>query len=592
MSLLGTLLVVFSAQAAVDDDNSNIASCYSAYHLQQQLDLSVNFGSSKQHQKTKVDLDIHVREIYVTKRYLLNKNFDSIKNIRSFVVFVKPNMSKIDGIEIDISERYQNPFLVFVDVDSGELINLKSTTKDSSVLNEYLSFFDLFQYSVRNGEYLYRNGNGWYQAEISNVRNKIGQLARKNVGYVKADNTSIVKQVVDSELFITLDKSQSECFYQKANGVEVFKRVLSANSFVDGESKMTVQADIKRALPLSHFFYTLTEDLALWPGFTRVEVITREEAFSRLPFFLAQLSSLTHDKSQFLNAMLTDKSVWPHLPEYVVANGLSEELSLKLFWALDRIDSTESVNALAAFVTSPLSDRDFYRAVMALGSTTAPFDQASVELLKNHMANFTNPEYADSEKLTFVRMLGAMANRRSNTDPQQSSELKSFLYSQVGGFGEDVNAAVIDAIGNLKDSIDLEGEEILLHELFTDSEKLRQSAASAFKRVPYKAKNSDIFIGQLVNESNTEIRSTLIEVMGRADKTDLVVKHQLLSLVNNSKSPELKNKSLGSLKKIDYNFEDNDILVLESKLRKETNKANQRLLASLILKHRRKQSNR
>ena len=77
-----------------------------------------------------------------------------------------------------------------------------------------------------------------------------------------------------------------------------------------------------------------------------------------------------------------------------------------------------------------------------------------------------------------------------------------------------------------------------------------------------------------------------VDVLGRTDKTDLEVKHKLLSILSDQK---LKNKSLRSLKKIDYAFQGDEIQLLESRLRQETETSNQRLLASLILKHRRKQ---
>ena len=590
--MLSTQTIALPAIGA--ETNSAKASCYSAYHFQQRMDLSVNFGSSVQQQKTKLDIDVHVKEIAVSEhnRSLLKGDAAVAENIRSFVIFINPNSSKVNGVEVDMSERYLHPFLVFVDGDSGKMIGLKSTVKESEILNEYMSFFDLFQYSERSGEYLYRNGNGRYQAQITQAEKGSGQLTRKNTGYLESDDKNKgVHHLQESILSITLDEAKAECFYRKGEGGETFKRVLSAKAFVEGDAKITIEADLTRALPAKHFFYRLTDELAAWPVFEKVETvgITREEALEKLPFMLTELSSLTEDRSQFIAAMLADKELWPHLAEYVLANELSDELSVKLFWSLDKIDSAESVNALAQLATSPLSDRDLFRAVMALGSTSASFGQNSVEMLKNHMANFTNPEFSQTESLTFIRMLGAMVDNRSASDPLQSNELRSFLYTQAGSFDESVNAAVIDAIGNLKGSIDIEGEKILLQGLSEESDKVRLSAVSAFKRVPYKSENSDVFIDQLNSENNIQIKSTLIDVMGKTDNSDLEVKYQLLSLIDDSISPKLKNKSLGSLKKIDYVFEDEDILILEAKLRKETDKASQRLLAALILKHRRNQ---
>lgn len=586
-------LQMVAAQASEQRLSNTNTSCYSSYHFTQKMDLSVNFGSSIQQQKTQVDMDIHVREIAVSDNTRSQfRNESRPDDIRSFVMLVNSNLSKVNGVEVDMSERFRHPFLVFLDNDSGKLLDLKSTVEDLEIRQQYLSFFDLFQYSEHSGEYRYRNSNGWYQAKISQTAKNPARLIRENTGYLETDeDNNRTQQLKQSILSITMDDTQSECFYRKAEGEEAFNRVLTAKAFVKGDARITIEADLTRTLPAQHFFYTLTDELTTWPVFDNMQTvsITQEQAFSKLPILLTELSSLILDRSQFIQAMLADREVWPFLSNYILTHSLSDELSVKLFWSLDRIDTTESVNALAKLVTSPLSDRDLFRAMMALGSTSASFDQASVELLKNHMATISSTGFTRSDDITFIRMLGAMVDNRNTTDPHQSNELKHFLYDQAGAYDETVNAAVIDAIGNLKGSIDVEGEEILLQGLSEESDNIRLAAISAFKRVPYKAENSYVFIDQLNNENNINIKSRLIEVMGRTNNSDYEVKQQLLSLVNNSTSPKLKNKSLGSLKKINYAFEDNDIQILESELRQETDKASQRLLAALILKHRRQQ---
>jgi len=584
--LLAATTQLFGAESIVD------TGCYSAYHLEQKLDLTLTFGDNVEHQNSMVDVDIHVKEISVS---VINPDqsqasYSTADSVRSFIVLISPNTSKVNGIHMDKSERYRNPFLVFMDGDSGRLIDLKSTVKDPSVLHEYLSFFDLFQYSEHSGDYHYRNGNGHYLAQVGTDENLPGTIIRKNTGYIESNDASGPKiDIQDSFLSITLDDSHSDCFYQKGTGKDLFKTVMSKKAFVEGESEIVIESDLKRALPSTHFFYTLTDDLALWPTPDKVVTITREQAMERLPDFIFQLSSLTLDDPEFLRTIISEQSLWPHLADYITESGLTNELSMQLFWALDKIDTSESVAALTNLATSALSSRDHLRAVLALGSTSAPFGPDSVALLKSYMSNFADPEFAQPESLTYVRMLGAMANRRSAANPVQSSEIKNFLYSQAGTYmNESVNAAVIDAIGNLKSSIDPEGEEILLQSLSETSDQIRQSAAAALKRVPYKPENSDILISQLENESNIAVKNTIIEVLGKTNNNDLKVKHQLLAVLDNYNDSGIKKKSLGSLKKIDYIFEAEDIHRLESRLRKETDKSSQRLLASLILKHRRR----
>lgn len=591
MTLMLSLQMV-SAQASEERISNTNTSCYSSYHFKQKMALSVNFDSSIQQQKTYVDMDIHVREIAVSdKTRTLLKNESEPDDIRSFVILVNSNLNKVNGVEVDMSEHYRHPFLVFIDKDSGKLLDLKTTDEDSEIRQQYLSFFDLFQYSERIGKYQYRNSNGWYQAKITRTEKHPAQLTRENIGYLDTDKeNNRTQQHQQSLLAITMDDTQTECFYRKAEGEEVFNRILTKKAFVKGNAKITIEADLTRALPPKHFFYTLTDELTTWPVFDKVETasMTQKEAFIKLLVLLTDLSSLTLDRSKFIQAMLADKKVWPYLSEYIQTHEISDELSVKLFWSLDRIDTVESVNALAKLVTSSLSDRDLFRAVMALGSTSASFDKASVELLKNHMLTISSTGAYRDDDITFIRMLGAMADNRSTKDPVQSNDLKQFLYSQAGVSNETVNAAVIDAIGNLKDSIDIEGEEILMQGLSEESDNIRLAAISAFTRVPYNAANSKVFIDQLNTENSINIKSRLIEVMGRTDNNDYEIKQQLLSLVNDSSSHKLQNKSLSSLKKINYVFEDVDIKILESRLRQETDKANQRLLAALILKHRRK----
>lgn len=591
--IAGMLFLTWPVLAVESNVSSNKNEyCYSAYNLQQQLDLTVNFGASTQHQKTKVDVDLHVREIPVSaeNQNSLKSKKGKLRELRSYVVFVRPNRSNVNGVDMDRSKHYRHPFLVIVDAGTGEILDLKSTSKTQSVLDEYFSFFDLFQYSKKQGEYHYRNGNGFYLADINYASNNNSEasLIKKNHGYLNTSNKNkSTLQVKDNLFFMQLAKSQTECFYKKAKGNESFKSNLSKEAYVEGRAKIIIESDLTRALPGTHFFYTLTDDLKLWPSYKQLDRITKKEAFAKLPFLMARLSSSTEDDSKFLKEMLADISLWPYLAEYILQNELSDELSIQLFWALDRIDTTESVSALVSLVTSPLSARDHLRSVLALGSTSASFDDRGITALKEHMANYSNPGFYQSKNLTFVRMLGAMASNRNITEPMQSSEIKEYLYSQAGVFDESVNAAVIDAIGNLKDSIDSEGETILLQGVTEGSNKVRQSAASAFKRVPYKSEYSDVFIEQLANESSMEIKYALVDVMGRTDNTDGRIKHQLLSLLKNSSSPTLKNKSLGSLKKVGYIFQDSEITLLESQLRYETDRSNQKILASLILKHRR-----
>ncbi len=581
------LIATLSANAGMQTDSVNKNTlCYSAYHLEQDLNLRVNFGESVEQQKTKVDVDLHVREIAVTNNMYSNvsKLTSGRAGLRSYLFLVSPNSSKTNGVVMDMKSRYQHPFVVVVDRVSGELLDISSTVADEIVLNEYRSFYDIFQYSRKTGEYRYRNGNGWYQAVIEGE----GEYrVKKNLGYVDNSNDANL-QIEESYLAITIDKSLQECFYKEGEGKEKFKSVMSVKAFVDADSSFTVEADSNRALPTSHYFYSLTGDFSTWPGFEKeVNVISRDKALEKLPAFMDTLSLMTEDDDLFLKMLIQEKNLWQYLSENIMEYGLSDDLSKKLFWALDRIDTEASVSALAILTTSPLSARDHYRAVLALGSTNAAFDQNSVDILISHLSNFSNPEYAQPENLTFVRMLGAMASQRSMTDPQHSAEIKDFLYSQVGSFDDNTNAAVIDAIGNLKGTIDVEGESILSNQLSSSSDVERLSAASAFKRIPFNSDNNEMMLDKLTAERNYEIKNVILDVLAKSNKSDNHVKHKLISVLDNNK---LRHSALKSMKQIGYDYQGEEIQVLEKTLRNEKNSANQRLLASMILKNRREQA--
>lgn len=566
--------------------------CYSSYRVQQDLDLTVKFGERINHQKTNIDVAIHIREIKVSEkdRSIIKASAREEVNLRSFIFLVRPEVKAENLLDAELLQRYQHPFVVLTDADSGALIDLKSTVKDQAVVNEYLSYFDLFQYSKSAGEYQYKNGNGDYQARMTGSGLNNAELIRKNSGYMKA--TTVNDQEADfsqSILEILLGLSPAECFYERSKGSESYETTLSDNAFVKGDAVFQVISDDSKTLPENHFFYALTGQLEHWPSFDSETKIPREEALSKIPGLLSDVTDLINDDERFINALLLEKESWPYLAEYILQHGISDALSKELFWALDKIDTTESANALTILATSQLPPRDTFRAVMALGSTKAPLSEESIVLLKTQWMESASVNSGEINELIYIRMMGAFSQQRDHTAPLQSRELKSFLYSQVDGYSEPVNVAIIDAIGNLGGSIDAEGEEILLQKLSQGTDRIRNSAAAAFSRIPYEPAYSDFFINQINSENNVAVKKSLIEVLGKTDHTDESVKHHLLSLLKTSGNSELENKMLGSLKEIDYVFDSADVEILESKLGQEQNAANQRLLAGLILKHRRGQ---
>ncbi len=557
--------------------------CYSVYNIQQDLNLTMNYGATEQRQTINVDIDLHVKELAMSPAQVTYFNALGVDAVRSFIFLAQANNPKTIPVATNTNHRYQHPFMVIVNANSGELISIKSTEDDNAALNEYRSFYDLFQYSKNKGEYHYQNGNGRYTASIDT---QAGQLIKTNLGYTKKGNNASMVSIEKHFLNILLDQKGGECFYQKSHGKEHFKTVLSPNAFVAGNASVTVTAQPSNALPASHVFYSLTDNLLAWPSYKKAVVMSAEQALDKIPNFLVGLAATLDDKDQFIAMMLQQQALWPYLAEHIQTGQLSDKLSLTLFWALDKINTMGSVHALVNLTTSDLTTRDQFRAVLALSSTSAPFNQNDIALLTSQFSSFGYNEQIQTNELMYMRMLGAMASRRHVTDPAHSMEIKQFLYSQVDSFDPKVNAAVISAIGNLKDSIDSEGESILISSLAADSEQVRVSASSAFKRVPYKPEHGEQFIDRLGNEPSNKVRKNLIIALGRASHSEITVKQKLIAELDN---PVLDQNALTSLKKVGFTFANEDITVLENKLRNEPNRVNQRLLASLILKHRSQQ---
>ena len=589
-------LLTFNAQA-IGMQKGNDESCYSAYHLQQKMDMSVQFGEVLNQQKTELDIDMHVRETPTENKYLelvkKNKGEGKWNHLRSYIVWIDPNVDKGKGAVTKSPEHYRHPFMAIVNSKTGEILDLESTTKNKNIITKYMSLFDLFQYTNLSGKHRYRNGNGFYTGKIVKDKKNIDQIIKSNQGYLNSDNE--VKKglkIIESNFNIDLAKATTtlanDCFYKKGNGVENFKTTLSAQSSISAISKFVIASEYEKKLKQDHFFFELSSDLSTWPSFVIDTSITKDQALSKLPDIVLSLSALIKDEANFLETMIANKAIWPYLADYIQETGISNDLSLQLFWSLDRIDSPDSVDALAKLVTAPLNPRDHFRSVMALGSTDAALSDNSVDLLHEKLESFSNPEKVLDRNLTFVRVLGTIARNRNETDPVQSEKLRALLYSKVSAFDEKTNTAVIDAIGNLRNSIDDEGIEILMQGTIEKSERVRLSATRAFTRIPYKSEYSEKFLSQLADEDSFSVKSKIIEVLGNTDKSDLKVKKQLLSVVKHARDANYEGQSLKSLKKINYSFKDDDMKIFSNKLRSETNKKNQKLLASMILKHRRK----
>ncbi len=560
--------------------------CSSSYLFKQKLDLNVMFGSSSK-ETTKREIVFHVRELPVSvkknKNYTNNKG--NLKNIRQYALLAIPKINSSNGIDVDISKRYEYPFMAIVDADSGAVIDLKSVANERNVIDEYKSYMDYFQYTDKKGIYRYQNGNGFYNANIE-IESATGKISKDNRGYIALDGNNIIK-INKSTQIITPSEEDSACFFSHSQVSEDYKMVMSDKAFVQTSSNVEIVLQKNMMLSDSHYFYSLTDNLNMWPKPQPAKKLSKKEALEKIPEYISQLSLQLTDDKMFLETMRKNTDIWPYLTDYLLVHGMTKELSVQLFWSLDRIDTTESVDLLTELATSPLTDADNFRAALALGSTSAPFSTVSIDKLITDVEVSHISGEVNASHFVNIRMLGAMAKNRILTSPEQHSEIKLFLYSQVGLYDEKTNAVVIDAIGNLKSSIDEQGEDILFSALNNGSEKTQQAAAAAFTRIPYKSEYMDTFIDIVNVENTTSVKSDIVLAMGNADDSDYKVKDELLLLLKNNNVDAIRKSSLKSMEKIGFKLSSTDVNQLEMQLKNESDKYSQKLLAKLILNSRR-----
>lgn len=583
ISLLLSSLAV-SGQATVATE-----SCYSAYQLKQKLLLSVVLGDSIQKQNIHLEMDVHAREVETSQEFLVKlerqKKY-SPENVRSYVILLMPRKNKVNGVNSEFAQRYQHPFLANVDELSGELIDIVSTTNEKNIVKEYLGYFDLFQYSTNDGHYRYRNGNGNYNAQIEYPKSETNSLSKTNRGYLDSNKFKILQN--NTLIQLTPSDIGNHCFYQSARVTEVFTNTLTKDSYMKGDASISITIDNKTKLPEEHFFHSLTNDLTQWPTYNREEKLTRRQAFKRLPVLFSQLQFLVDDKTAFLTLFKTEKALWPYLADFMTQEGSDSALVNRVIWSLNRINTTESVSSLLKVTMSELPSKNVYRSILAMITSSAEIDPQSIDDLKNYLSDFKYAEETSQEALLLLRSLGAMAKHRSQHSPMQSEEIKQYLYTQLTGAGNQFKSSLYESIGALGNSIDREGVELLMHGLSEQQTAVKDSAINALTKIPYQKNNSDLYIAKLETELHSTTKNKLIELLGKTDKEDTLVKDKLLDIVNEPNNFSQSKNSIASLKKIGFEFSDSEIQILESRLRTETDKSSQTKLASLILKHRRR----
>ena len=561
--------------------------CYSVYRVEKRLDLSVNFGLSLERRHVSSTVDVHVRELPPRRPTGETAEDESDDRPRSFLFQLRSAVARSEGVTEDLSRRYAPPFVVRASRANGAALELLTTHADETVTKEYRALFDLFQYSPEGGRHRYTDGNGLYVASMEKEGREGERLSKVNEGYVRGASAgrADTPDVVYARTRMWPSSDQEDCFYRRATVRERTESVLSGVSMVESVGEVEIALAPERSLPASDVFFDLTDELSGWPAPPAEPAIDAEQASERLPYLLTELAALAGQDERFIALLLAERATWPYLADHLVRGGISDELGRELFWALDRIDSPASVSALTRLAVAGLDPPQGSRAVLALGSTSAPLDAEGLTRLKRYADSVASEVDADEEALIFVRMLGAMADRRLVRDPAGSADLRDFLYARSGTASEAMNAALMSAVGNLRESIDERGERILMQGLSDASGTVRRAAARAFSRIPLPAGRGAEIVGALRAEPGRQVAEALVAALGRAGPDDGAARRELVTLAADERFADA---ALASLVKADFELDAFEIDRLEAMLRVEREAANATRLAALILKNRRR----
>jgi hypothetical protein len=220
---------------------------------------------------------------------------------------------------------------------------------------------------------------------------------------------------------------------------------------------------------------------------------------------------------------------------------------------------------------------------MALGSTSALFNEHSKLRIRESFQTILDESNPHDYDLLFIRMLGAMCNLRAESCGQDSNTIRDMLYSNINVHETEINAAVISAIGNLRDQIDSHGESIIVANLNHPKEIVRLASASAIDRIPFRSNNTDLIISKISAERNESVKKYLTSSLAKSSKNNIKTKRFLLDSLDDRL---LAIDVLSAIEEIKYDLTDSDVELLEAKLSNETKVENQRALARLILRSR------
>ncbi|MEP0355170.1 hypothetical protein [Paraglaciecola sp.] len=579
---LFTLMVSSAAILSSKERKVSPNFCYSVYHIEQTLDLGVFLGDIQDAQQIKIQNNLHVKEVLPLvsseSNELLPVKVSS--NLAQYVMQIEPIASRINGITQERGDRYQHPFLVTVDKDTGHLIDLQSATKNESVLKEYMSIFDFFQLSAQQGNYQYLNGNGRYTANMAYSVDNPRKFYKSNLGYTHTEHNISLH---NNEQVIIM--SDTECFYQSSTAQESYTINMSPKAYMQGEGQVTINAQPQSQWSPSHQFHELRANITRWPGYKINKPITQALAFSKIKKMLITLQAKPLETKQALSIITKSTPSWPFFGRYLMQNIVPEALTGKVILGLQKINTQASISALISIIASPVQSETKQASIQALARTSARVSHKDLIKLQQLVSKSSDKiELLDNDVL-LINTLGMMVNRRILMPPDNIKQLQKFLLTQLESATGKDKIPYVQAISHYLTEFDHHEKSLLLAQLNNNLDPLRLAITQALKKIPYDESFTKPALSQLKKEPQANIRAALIQLLEHSTSQSLAVKQHLISILSISTNSHEREQVLHNLYNAYDSFTPQEVAILKHVLTREYVPTNQRLLATILLKH-------
>ncbi len=451
----------------------------------------------------------------------------------------------------DAREIYTLPFLADISRD-GKFIDFNFSNEiaveDEKSLEDILRTFQLI---IKGGIFSKwqtneDDSNGSYIAEYEENEHSVKKGKKSYTELINKDGFLRENETVDikrSNYIFSYDNNSS--WLNKAEGNELLVFYHEGSQFLK----------ISSTFKLNNIPFNPDRDLALWQDkFDPDQILTRWNRGNKNTTPLARKSEIDSLKQKFgretlsqvadrlfkmhydfdtncLRTLMEYLTLYPDsaskIPDYLLSKELNPTQRITLVHALERTGSREAQEALITI----MNGQDFKKesrtqAAIGLGSIEKPTDNALSGLWDAYdkRGSSNNLENADHIAATAILSLGAIAkNLEASTSRDYrdiSYEIKEKISSDLSGSPElNTKVALLHAAGNTADE-DLV-DDITGH--FSDSNPRVRSAAVNSLAYMDDAVVNDLLIIELDNESNINVRNSMIRTMYRKEASEETV---------------------------------------------------------------------